>query len=336
MKLSTTSLVLSLGIFAGSVSGYQIPSLVKRSPVAKPNAIVQSRQANLKRVALVQDNCATINSKTLTVGSDGVFHSVGVVNQCMCVQYGDHSINAFVYNDPVGIAAVNAAGIYIAESALEGLIFNAPDSATCTYPANAIPGGCQPGAPCSFQCSNGYVPYVPLGSSSPTTCYCPSPSIACNGQCGSFPNGCGSAVPVLLQKKRRNVRERRSLNGERWDVEGLCEFGKSVCGVGLDFNGSKRGWECIDTARDKESCGGCVFPAPFSNAEATSGVDCTAIPNVDKVGCVASSCYIRSCADGFVPSNTHDKCVKDEGATSSTVLSMGEKILLDVVGGGML
>lgn len=68
-----------------------------------------------------------------------------------------------------------------------------------------------------------------------------------------------------------------------------CPANLHSCPVtGLDGETS---YECIDFATELESCGGC--------ASVGEGLDCTAIPNVDSVGCEAGVCKVFSCNPGF-------------------------------------
>jgi hypothetical protein len=70
-------------------------------------------------------------------------------------------------------------------------------------------------------------------------CGCPAPNVVCNGNCVS-PGACPSSTVTYIQK--------------RWVGSGSCtEKGRgwAACGV---FGGAARAWECVDTARDLESC----------------------------------------------------------------------------------
>lgn len=100
-----------------------------------------------------------------------------------------------------------------------------------------------------------------------------------------------------------------------------------MCGV----VGSK-GWECVDTETDKESCespaflisplsgihggsvsvgGGCMAPAPFPGEKFVQGRDCTALPHVVSGGveCLDGACRVHECEHGYEPSVAHDACV---------------------------
>ena len=93
--------------------------------------------------------------------------------------------------------------------------------------------------PCGFTCTNGFSAYPP---SNPTACVCNAPNAVCNGQCGS-PGACPSSISPAVADRRR-----------RWLGSGSCKEmgpGWAACGV---FGGGARAWECVNTARDLESC----------------------------------------------------------------------------------
>lgn len=108
-------------------------------------------------------------------------------------------------------------------------------STTCNLPEHGH-SSCHRDDLCRYDCEHGYQPYTTPGSDKPSSCYCPAPKTECNGQCGDFPNGCGSATP-----KRRNTRRAAPPS---------CPRGATICGIA----GNPTGWECIDTETDKESC----------------------------------------------------------------------------------
>ena len=93
----------------------------------------------------------------------------------------------------------------------------------------------------------------------------------------------GGLSPSATASKRKNVPSRP------W----RCPVGYKSCPVyGRDSgSGFLMAYECIDTQRDLESCGGCV------NHDSTigknkGGRDCSAIPNVDAVRCYHGQCLI--------------------------------------------
>ncbi|TBU35238.1 hypothetical protein BD311DRAFT_745812 [Dichomitus squalens] len=82
----------------------------------------------------------------------------------------------------------------------------------------------------------------------------------------------------------------------------------SLCPSGLDacppagLTGSTDDWECVDTASDLQSCGGC--------ASIGKGQDCTAIEGAWNVGCNSGKCVVFTCAQGYLRSLDNKSCVK--------------------------
>jgi len=106
---------------------------------------------------------------------------------------------------------------------------------------------------------------------------CASGYERCGGKCVTI-GTCPSGVPRV---------RRRALN-----VDLMCSSGLTACAV----PGRPGKTECMNTASDVESCGGCEFPLEGRE----KGVDCTAIANVDAVLCLGGRCVVRSCRKGFV------------------------------------
>ncbi|GAA5917459.1 hypothetical protein JCM8208_003974 [Rhodotorula glutinis] len=67
------------------------------------------------------------------------------------------------------------------------------------------------------------------------------------------------------------------------------------------------GYECINTAEALDSCGGC--------ASTGEGVDCTKIRGAAGVGCEQGACVVFSCAAGWRPALSGNKCVRAHGAS---------------------
>ncbi|GAA5943666.1 hypothetical protein JCM3775_001327 [Rhodotorula graminis] len=84
------------------------------------------------------------------------------------------------------------------------------------------------------------------------------------------------ASPAARSRSRRAALHRRN----------LCPASHTACAV----EGAAKGFECIDVSSNIEQCGACA---------SAGGVDCTAIEGVAAVGCVAGTCEIWSCEDGF-------------------------------------
>lgn len=66
-----------------------------------------------------------------------------------------------------------------------------------------------------------------------------------------------------------------------------------------------RGFECLDTKNDIESCGGCRY------SRKNPGADCTAIENSEGVSCINSQCVVETCSPGFAPSEDGKGCIID-------------------------
>ncbi|BGP57334.1 hypothetical protein JCM8202_002711 [Rhodotorula sphaerocarpa] len=111
------------------------------------------------------------------------------------------------------------------------------------------------------------------------------PVIDSRGKCTCQSKNKGSHRPKPDEKSRRSIRL----------AEALCPRSHTVCHVG-----SKDGFECVDTQTSLEQCGGCA---------SAGGVDCTTIPNVSAVGCVAGACEIWACDDGYEYNPRKNACV---------------------------
>src|SRR5688572_29969765 len=94
----------------------------------------------------------------------------------------------------------------------------------------------------------------------------------CGNNCIPEAQACISGIP-----SRRDFIPRR------------CPAGYSACATAV-FGTLKSGntWECLNTATDIESCGGCAFPFPGNK----QGEDFTALPGAVNV---AVSCCCRHC-----------------------------------------
>lgn len=145
----------------------------------------------------------------------------------------------------------------------------------------------------STQCSNRIISdfRAAIGDSSLAVCTYPSANFvpldcSCGWSCVTGYTKCGnncikdgvqtcvSGVPVNVVKRSGSP---------------LCPTSFSLCPVG------KTGWECLDTATDLEACGGCPGTS--------DAVDCSTLPGVSSVDCVAGTCQVRSCARGFTMLN---------------------------------
>jgi hypothetical protein len=107
----------------------------------------------------------------------------------------------------------------------------------CVFPENSTPACVDGQQNCGFTCTDGFTACL---DSNPPACVCTPPNVVCNGQCQAI-GLCPSAQPQTSKKKR-------------WLGSGACSEkgpGWAACGV---YGGSPRAWECVNTARDLESC----------------------------------------------------------------------------------
>ncbi|BGP14504.1 hypothetical protein JCM10213_003090 [Rhodosporidiobolus nylandii] len=111
-------------------------------------------------------------------------------------------------------------------------------------------------------------------------------------QCNTATYQCEiAAVPSAARARAR----RDEMNGRRLARRNLCPAQTSACAVD-----GGRGFECINTSTNIEQCGGCA---------SAGGVDCTALPSVSAVGCVAGVCEIWSCEEGFNFDAASNSCI---------------------------
>ncbi|KAJ3487114.1 hypothetical protein NLI96_g3749 [Meripilus lineatus] len=232
------------------------------------------------------DVCASIQNVPLTATLLGHTITVGYINACICLS----TLPSFVTSNAVCIAAVALSGAQSTVDKLKTLINNAPSHQTCTYPDNAV-SQCSSGNPCDFTCIKGFSPY-PAGN--PTDCACSSPKRVCNGFCLNVASCPSISFPL-----------RRSLGK-------TCKSGYTACSI-HGYSADDDAYECIDTARDLESCGGCANP---SGAGVAAGVDCSALPGVADVSCRAGKCDVSQCMPGWKLTPEGDGCISVE-ATSS-------------------
>ncbi|GAA6008250.1 hypothetical protein JCM10207_000053 [Rhodosporidiobolus poonsookiae] len=99
------------------------------------------------------------------------------------------------------------------------------------------------------------------------------------------------ASPVTPSQAARSRSRRDGLHRRN-----LCPASHTACSV----DDGKKGFECIDVTSNLEQCGACA---------SQGGVDCTALPGVESVGCVAGQCEIWSCAEGYAWDSASQSCV---------------------------
>lgn len=130
---------------------------------------------------------------------------------------------------------------------------------------------------------------------------CLPPKHECNGKCTDAP--CPSGKP----KAKR----------ELYPLENICPPNEQLCGVWSATPG--HAWECINTQRNLESCGGCVTPLPGQRA---SGRDCTAIPGVSSVQCVYGECVVGKCTHGWKVNAAGNGCFSTQPEQKVAFLDM--------------
>jgi len=251
------------------------------------------------------DVCANINAELIIPDLVGKPVDFGLITGvCLC----QSGISQFILSNSITKPAVDQFGSTIVTAIVTNLLLTSPSLSHCDYPDHSVPT-CQSGNPCGFQCVDGFTAHPP---GHPTTCQCQKPSVVCNGRCVSQ-GACPSQKP--------------SNNRRRWAGSGACAemgAGWTACGV---YGGGARAWECIDTAHDLESCGGCVLPLAQSSPV---GRDCTAIRGVADVSCLAGECVVRRCLKGYTSSPDGTRCYPERSTTSKPVVT-GPEIDLKLV-----
>ncbi|KAG5645688.1 hypothetical protein DXG03_005526 [Asterophora parasitica] len=305
-----------------SLAALLLPSAVavKQFPRPKVKGVSNPRELNAysKRQYRVK---RSVTDVCMSTTGEGFGNAMGVpgaaayagVDVCLCSQ----EIDSWIATNPNGVALGHALGASDVKSALQ-LLFS-PSSGeslveSCTTPANAVRtcgGGDGGGTVCRFACDNGY-------SEDGDSCVCEEPNTECNGVCGDFSEGCGSARPVGILRKRRSLPITTLAQAKV-----NCKIYESVCGIIGREN--TQDYECVDTSSALDSCGGCITPHPFYEPYRVSskGVDCGLLPGVIGARCQNSQCVISRCKKGLEPSADGTECVP--------VAFMTERILVDGV-----
>ncbi|KAJ7181671.1 protein priA [Mycena crocata] len=157
------------------------------------------------------------------------------------------------------------------------------DCPPTSYYWNKGQGCCSPNHPTTPsnpppQCRPGWSWYSSLHMCLPNTPTTPTPP-------PSYPSGGGSGGHGW----KRHAHKRSGP---------LCPTGLDACPIaGL----SAKDFECVDTAVELESCGGC--------ASLGQGQDCTAIVGAWNVGCEQGRCAVYTCTFGFKRAEDGQSCI---------------------------
>jgi len=196
---------------------------------------------------------------------------VGKIDVCLCLS----DIPYFIKHDAVALLAVAFVGEASVIRILTNLVTDFAKKAVCIYPPHSTPT-CAHGN-CGFNCTDGF---TPSPQAKPTTCECQSPNVVCNGTCVD-PSSCPSDTAGTRKRS--------------WFGSGSCEDmgpGWATCPAVV---GGPSSWECINTASDLESCGGCLSLLPFTPYHSSSGTNCKSLPGVADVECLAGECVVYRC-----------------------------------------
>lgn len=293
MRLVITLLFL----FAGVLSLPSIASsyILDTSPNANRNSVSRSRviaqrQHRIRRAEV--DICISITSTTFLSQERIVNAALENIQICVCLSnldiWLDINIDAKRLTRVLGRPRV--------KQILQTIFTGGVDSRECILPTHAH-HICRSGDPCAFECQDNY-------TEEDGECACLLPFQDCNGICGAFPNGCGTAAPVSTRHKRRSIPITTLVQAKH-----TCNIYESVCGIPgredtLDF-------ECVDTRETLDSCGGCLAPHPFYESYPTTvrGVECGRLPGVISASCSNSRCVVSHCREGLQPSADKTVCV---------------------------
>ncbi|KAF8258249.1 hypothetical protein EI94DRAFT_1623640 [Lactarius quietus] len=200
------------------------------------------RQRVVTRSSL--DVCATIDESTFSYVELYIpgYHYQSCVNICLCIS----TLPAAIQSRAELETLAKEYGEDKVKTDLTLLINAAQNREECDYPDNSSPA-CTPRNPCAFNCES---PYVEKDKE----CVCPAPYKLCNGICGKYPHGCGSAAPHPYSGygKRLSPELQARSHGvfSNDDALATCRHGETVCGV---YKGSSA-FECLNTHIALESC----------------------------------------------------------------------------------
>ncbi|GAA5965245.1 hypothetical protein JCM3765_006369 [Sporobolomyces pararoseus] len=137
------------------------------------------------------------------------------------------------------------------------------------------PGWCATGLTCQKGSDNKYSCKPPV----------------CGSNYGTVPGTCPTGKSCVLKGRIYEcVAPRPAPSGKSnkpWKRSAFCTDDSIACPV----KNTLHGFECVDVKSNIEQCGDCAV---------LGGVDCSALPGVDKVACVNGACRVEGCVSGFV------------------------------------
>ncbi|KAF9030086.1 hypothetical protein BDZ89DRAFT_1132563 [Hymenopellis radicata] len=208
---------------------------------------------------------------------------------CICIS----QISDWLNVHDVGKTILQRGGITNAISCVTDLIGKGNSHKKCDFPKFSR-SRCHKDNVCDYDCDGELVRLGPRGSQ---YCGCPGNKNKCGDKCQRQP--CPSGLP-----------QKRDLAYWGKKTQQTCRPGWTACGV---FGGGPRDWECVDTRNDLESCGGCAMDLLNSANGHGLGVDCTTLPGVADVSCVAGGCAVHKCLPGYKISRSGQHCEEEKG-----------------------
>ncbi|TRM59091.1 hypothetical protein BD626DRAFT_509712 [Schizophyllum amplum] len=248
---------------------------------SKTSRIVAARQHSIPRTLDNRDLidvCVNVDARVIVEALAPLVEIPNLTGEiCLCID--DLDIFLSTYVDATVLSSILNGPI---RAILDLLINTDPTRANCPVVPPHAQRACSTEDPCGIVCDPGYVK---------------------NGNQCCPPAGCPSGS--LSRPKKRRLSSRVTTYEQ---ARSTCGSRQNVCGIAGREGGHD--FECIDTTATLDSCGGCMTPHGFLvSSPQASGVDCSALPNVIEVGCVASKCVVNRCKASFVPSEDASRCV---------------------------
>jgi CPL1-like protein len=300
----TTLLAFTLSLFpffSSQVSAVN-PQFLARREHPSSSLILSSRQHRVP--CSILDLCINVNvdllanasqhgpaSDPLDLGSN--------IHLCLCLK----DLDIFLDTNVDIKALIGILGKNIVSALITALINTSPDASKCSIPLHAHQT-CSSHDPCHYECDPHYVRVGDI-------CVCAPPYTSCNDDCDIFPKGCGTAVP-------RSFKARNVPIATITEAKAMCKPYETVCGI----PGREKSFhfECIDVNIAGDSCGGCMTPHPFPQADSVLhvlGTDCTRIPNAKNSECFEQRCIVSKCNLGWHPILSRNACILDAGDPSN-------------------